>query len=155
MLRLEDYGTWRPLWAAKEVDLSPHLRFARPGQVVELSPVDAQRLGVDDGDVVEVARELGNGAPRVRGPVRLRAAIPAGSVFVAVGVEDSPGNVLTDATVEVAALAGVTADPVPATVGAAGDEQPEPPAAESPPGTAAGFSEDGSAPRESGPGGPV
>jgi NADH-quinone oxidoreductase subunit G len=144
-------GTWRPLWASKEVDVSPHLQFARPRQVVELSPADAQRLGIGDGDVVEV----GSNGTRVTGPVKLRAAIPSGSVFVAVGVTDSPGNVLHPGPVEVRALAGVTAGPVPVTVGAAGDEQPEPPSLESPPGTAAGFSEDGSAPRESGPGEPA
>ena len=121
-------GTWRPLWAAKEVDLSPHLQFARAQQVVELSPGDAERLGVGDGDVVEVAA---NGTA-VRGPVKLRAAVPAGSVFVAVGTEDSPGNVIGDAPVEVRALAGVTAGPVAETVAGGGDEAPEPPASETP-----------------------
>jgi NADH-quinone oxidoreductase subunit G len=152
-------GTWRPLWAGKEVGVSPHLQFARPRQVVELSPVDADRLGISDGDVVEVGAEgsAGNGAgpTRVRGPVNLRAAIPPGSVFVAVGVGDSPGNVLAPGPVQVERVPGVKAEPVPATVGAAGDEQPEPSAMESPPGTATGFSGDGSAPRESPPGGPT
>jgi NADH-quinone oxidoreductase subunit G len=150
-------GTWRPLWAGKEVEVSPHLQFARPRQVVELSPVDAGRLGIADGDLVEVgtAGSAGNGAgpTRVRGPVKLRAAMPPGSVFVAVGVDDSPGNVLDPGPVQVERVAGVKAEPVAATVGAAGDEQPEPQAMESPPGTATGLSADGSAPREAGPGG--
>ena len=31
-------GTWKSLWTAPEVDLSPALQFMRPRQVVELSP---------------------------------------------------------------------------------------------------------------------
>ena len=38
-------GTYRPLWAAKEVDLSPALQFIRARQVAELSPADAAALG--------------------------------------------------------------------------------------------------------------
>ena len=57
----------------QEVDHSPVLRFMRPRQVVELSPVDAERLGVRDGDQVEV----GSNGTRVRGAARLRAAVPA------------------------------------------------------------------------------
>jgi NADH-quinone oxidoreductase subunit G len=147
-------GTWRPLWASKEVDVSPHLQFARPQQVVEMSPADAERAGVGDGDVVEVAA-AGDAGATVRGPVKLRAAIPAGSVFVALGTPDSPGNAVPAGPVEVRALAGVSAEPVPVLVGAGGDEAPEPPSAESPPGSASGFSDDGSAPRESEPGAPT
>jgi NADH-quinone oxidoreductase subunit G len=44
----------------------------------------------------------GNGlGTRVRGPVRLRAAIPAGTVFLAEGTHDSPANALTERTVAV------------------------------------------------------
>ena len=39
-------GTWRSLWAAKEVDVSPLLKFLRVKQIAELSPEDAARLGV-------------------------------------------------------------------------------------------------------------
>jgi NADH-quinone oxidoreductase subunit G len=129
-------GTWRPLWAGKEVEVSPFLQFARPRQAVELSPGDAQRLGIADGDVVEVGPPS-NGS-RVRGPVKLRATVPSGSVFVAVGVEDSPGNVLELGPVELARVPGEKAAPVSATGGAAGDEQPEPQAMESPPSGPAG-----------------
>ena len=48
------------------------LQFLRPRQVVELSPVDADRLGVRDGDEVEV----GSNGTRVRGAARLRAVDP-------------------------------------------------------------------------------
>jgi NADH-quinone oxidoreductase subunit G len=90
-------GTWVPLWAAPEVDLSPALRFMRPRQVVELSPLDADRLGVRDGDQVEV----GSNGTRVRGAARLRAAVPGGSVFLVGGTHDEPANALHEPFVAV------------------------------------------------------
>jgi NADH-quinone oxidoreductase subunit G len=95
-------GTFRSLWASKEVEASPALHFLRPQQVVELSPVDADALGIREGDRVEV----GSNGTRVRGPVRLRAAIPAGSVFVAEGTHADPANALTERTVEVRRTGG-------------------------------------------------
>src|SRR4051794_24268157 len=47
-------GTYRSLWSSKEVDISPSLKFLRSEQIVELSPADAERLGVGEGDRVEV-----------------------------------------------------------------------------------------------------
>ena len=100
-------GTFRSLWSSKEVDVSPALHFLRAQQVVELAPADAERLGLHEGDRVEVGSPVlageadrGNGT-RVRGPVRLRAAIPTGSVFLAEGTPDEPSNALTGALVEV------------------------------------------------------
>jgi NADH-quinone oxidoreductase subunit G len=90
-------GTWRSLWAGPEVDLSPALQFIRPRQVVELSPVDADKLGVRDGDEVEV----GSNGTRVRGAARLRAAMPGGSVFLVEGTQDEPANLLTEPLVAV------------------------------------------------------
>jgi NADH-quinone oxidoreductase subunit G len=95
-------GTFRTLWASKEVDVSPALAFARPEPVVELSPVDAERIGVGHGDEVEV----GSNGTRYRGRTVVRAAIPAGSVFVPEGVGDVT---LTEALVEVRALTTVGA----------------------------------------------
>jgi NADH-quinone oxidoreductase subunit G len=90
-------GTFRSLWAAKEVDVSPILRFLIPRQTVELSPADAQALGVREGDRVE----LGSNGTRIAGTARLREAVPAGSVFVAEGVGDAPANLLDEPLVEV------------------------------------------------------
>jgi NADH-quinone oxidoreductase subunit G len=90
-------GTFRSLWSSKEVDVSPALRFLRPRQVVELSPTDAERLGIIEGDQVEV----GSNGTRVTGAVKLRAAVPGGSVFIAEGTHEQPANALTDAMVEV------------------------------------------------------
>jgi NADH-quinone oxidoreductase subunit G len=95
-------GTFRPLWAAKEVDASPILHFAIPRQVVELSPDDAAALGIHEGDRVELSQ---NGS-RVQGAVKLRAAVPAGSVFVTEGVPDEPANVLTEPFVRVSRAGG-------------------------------------------------
>jgi len=74
----------------------------RPRQVVELSPVDADRLGVRDGDEVEV----GSNGTRVRGAARLRASVPGGSVFLAEGTHDQPANLLTDPVVAVRRVGG-------------------------------------------------
>jgi NADH-quinone oxidoreductase subunit G len=112
-------GTWHSLWAAPEVDLSPALQFMRPRQVVELSPADAGRLGVRDGDEVEV----GSNGTRVRGAARLRAAVPGGSVFLMEGTEDAPANVLTEQLVAVRRVGGAAPlpDATPAIVAPAGE----------------------------------
>jgi NADH-quinone oxidoreductase subunit G len=105
-------GTYRSLWSSKEVDVSPALHFLRPQQVVELSPVDAQKLGIADGDRVEV----GANGTRVRGAVRLRDAVPKGSVFLADGTPQEAANALTEPIVEIARVGGpeVRASAVPA-----------------------------------------
>ena len=84
-------GTYRPIWACSEVEASPALHFAIAEQRVELAPADAQRLGIADGDAVEVAV---NGS-LVRGTAALRAALPAGSVFLAEGTAAEAANALT------------------------------------------------------------
>jgi NADH-quinone oxidoreductase subunit G len=118
-------GTWRSLWAAPEVDLSPVLRFMQPHQVVELSPLDADRLGVRDGDQVEV----GANGTRVRGPARLRAAVPGGSVFLMEGTHDQPANLLTEPLVAVRRVGGAAerAPAEPVIVTPAGEGQAEAP----------------------------
>src|SRR5215213_4491846 len=119
-------GTFRSLWSSKEVDLSPALQFMRPQQVVELSPVDADRLGVRDGDRVEV----GSNGTRVRAAARLRAAIPGGSVFLVEGTHEQPANALTERLVEVRRVGGAAeqAAATPVVVTPAGEGQAEAPA---------------------------
>jgi len=72
-------GTYRSIWAGPEVAASPALHFLRARTRVELSPHDAQRLGLFDGDKVAIGD--GDG-PAVDATVSLRAAIPAGSAFL-------------------------------------------------------------------------
>ena len=91
------YGTFRSLWASKEVAISPALQFTRPMAAVELSAADADRLHIQHGEEVEV---ISNGHT-LRGPAVVRASMPAGSVFVPEGVADAPANLITSATVEV------------------------------------------------------
>jgi NADH-quinone oxidoreductase subunit G len=120
-------GTWRSLWASPEVDLSPALQFMRPRQLAELSPADADRLGVRDGDQVEIG---GNGT-RVRAPARLRASVPGGSVFLVEGTDDQPANRLAGPLVEVRRV-GAEAQPAAASAAAlltpAGEGHAEAPA---------------------------
>ena len=58
------------------------------GRSSSSSPADADRLGVRDGDQVEVG---GNGT-RVRGAARLRASVPGGSVFLVEGTHERAGQ---------------------------------------------------------------
>jgi NADH-quinone oxidoreductase subunit G len=120
-------GTFRSLWASKEVDVSPSLHFLRPQQVVELSPDDARALGIGEGDRVEV----GSNGTRVQGAVKLRAAIPGGTVFLAEGTHEQPANALTEPLVEVRRVGGPAApEPtsVPAQVSPAAEGLSEAPA---------------------------
>jgi NADH-quinone oxidoreductase subunit G len=47
--------TYRPLFSGPAVERVPELQFQRPGPVVELSPDDAKKLGVDPGSTVRVS----------------------------------------------------------------------------------------------------
>jgi NADH-quinone oxidoreductase subunit G len=100
-------GTFRTLWASKEVDASPALHFLRARQVAELSPEDAESFGIREGDRVEV----GVNGTRVQAPVRLRAAVPGGTVFLAEGTHEQPANVLTAGLVEIRRLGGASLEP--------------------------------------------
>jgi NADH-quinone oxidoreductase subunit G len=91
-------GTFRSIWAAQEVELSPALKFMRQHQRAELSPADAQRLGVGHGDRVIV----GSNGHRVNATVSLRAAVPEGTVFLETGIPAESANALDAGLVEVA-----------------------------------------------------
>ncbi|HEY6527015.1 MAG TPA: molybdopterin-dependent oxidoreductase, partial [Solirubrobacteraceae bacterium] len=90
-------GTYRPIWAAPECEISPALKFLIPEQQVELSPDDAQRLGILHGEEVVVAQ---NGT-RLAAKAFVRSAIPAGSAFLADGLAADSANVLTESLIEV------------------------------------------------------
>ena len=80
-------GTYRSIWAGPEVAASPALHFLRARTRVELSPHDAQRLGLFDGDKVTVGDGSGGA---VDATVSLRAAIPAGSAFLRATASTGP-----------------------------------------------------------------
>jgi NADH-quinone oxidoreductase subunit G len=90
-------GTFRSIWAAPEVDVSPALKFLAPRQKVEIAPADAQRLGVRQGDRVVV----GANGHRVRATVELRQATPAGTVFLQAGTPEDSATALDPGLVEV------------------------------------------------------
>ncbi len=78
-------GTYRDLWAAEVTERSPSLRFLRPRQTLELAPTDAERLGLAQGDEVDV-RADGSG---VRARVAIRARVRPGTGFLVEGLGDA------------------------------------------------------------------
>jgi predicted molibdopterin-dependent oxidoreductase YjgC len=90
-------GVYRPIWASPECEISPALQYLIPAQQVELSPQDAQRLGIDDGDTVTVSQ---NGT-RLGARATVRSSVPAGTAFLATGIAVDSANALTEPTVEV------------------------------------------------------
>jgi NADH-quinone oxidoreductase subunit G len=91
-------GTYRPIWASPEVDISPALQYLIARQQVELSPADAARLQIRNGDEVDVAQ---NGT-RVRARVAVRTGIPIGTAFLADGIAADSANAFTEPVVTVA-----------------------------------------------------
>ncbi len=85
-------GTYRPIWAAPEVDISPSLQYTVARQQLELSPEDAERLGVIHGDEVQVAQ---NGT-RLKARAHVRTGVPAGAAFLADGIAQDSANALTE-----------------------------------------------------------
>ena len=79
-------GTYRSVWAGPEVAASPALSFLTARPRVELSPADAERLEVFDGDKVVV----GSDGATVGAVVALRAAVPEGSAFLESNAVDGP-----------------------------------------------------------------
>ncbi len=90
-------GTYRSIWAAPEVEVSPALKFLARHQRVELSPHDAARLGLRQGDEVLVT----DGDQQVRGRAELRHAMPEGRVFLETGIPDNSANALAGPLVAV------------------------------------------------------
>jgi NADH-quinone oxidoreductase subunit G len=90
-------GTYRPIWAGAEVEISPALHFLIAHQQVELSPHDAALLGVSNGEAVEVAQ---NGT-RLRAKVAVRTGVPAGTAFLADGIAAESANAFTEPVITV------------------------------------------------------
>jgi len=90
-------GTYRPIWASPEVEISPALHYTIAHQRLELSPEDARRLSIGTGDRVEVAQ---NGT-RVAAVAHVRSGVPPGTAFMADGIASDSANVLTEREIEV------------------------------------------------------
>jgi NADH-quinone oxidoreductase subunit G len=90
-------GRFRSIWVAPEVEVSPSLKFAHARQLAELSPADADRLGVADGDGVLV----GPVESAVRATVALREECPAGTVFLQDALAKDSASALDGPLVEI------------------------------------------------------
>jgi NADH-quinone oxidoreductase subunit G len=91
-------GTYRDLWVGPITELNPPLKFLEPQQRAELSPADADRLGLKHGDEVEVSS---NGAV-VLAKVAIRERQQEGVVFLIEGTaEDNANGLLNGGPVEV------------------------------------------------------
>jgi NADH-quinone oxidoreductase subunit G len=90
-------GTYRPIWSSPEVEVSPSLKFLASAQQLELSPEDAQRLSVANGETVDVSQ---NGT-RLTATAAIRTRIPAGTAFLAEGIATDSANTLSESTIEV------------------------------------------------------
>ncbi len=104
-------GTYRSVWAAPEVEASPALAFLHPRQRLEISPRDAERLGLHEGERVEVARagrlaseveQAEELSPIVHAIVSLRASVPDGTVFLEEGIPGESANALTNGSEPIA-----------------------------------------------------
>ncbi len=90
-------GTYRPIWASPEVEISPALHFVIAHQQLELSPDDAERLHISDGDDVTVAQN----STRLHARAAVRTGVPEGTAFLADGIETDSANALTASTIEI------------------------------------------------------
>ncbi|MGN6255196.1 MAG: molybdopterin dinucleotide binding domain-containing protein [Solirubrobacterales bacterium] len=66
------------------------MKFLTPQQRVEVSPADAERLGLQIGEIVRVSQ----GGSTVEAQVQIKERVPAGVVFLAEGVADGNANAL-------------------------------------------------------------
>ena len=85
------------MWASTDVEVSPALKFLHPRQRVEISPADAQRLSVFEGERVVV----GSDGASVSATVALREAVPEGSVFMETAIPEESAFALPGPLVEV------------------------------------------------------
>jgi NADH-quinone oxidoreductase subunit G len=85
-------GSRPSLWTGYVTRHAPILQFLKPEQTVELSPADAERLGVGSGTPVRV----GVNGTRLNATVALRAQMPEGTAYLIEGTEDGPaGSLIT------------------------------------------------------------
>jgi NADH-quinone oxidoreductase subunit G len=93
-------GARPSLWTGYVARHAPVLEFLKPQQTVELSPADAERLGVGTGTEVRV----GVNGTRVKATAQVRASMPEGTAYLIEGTDDEPAGLLLNGepqTVEV------------------------------------------------------
>ncbi len=90
-------GTYRSIWASPEVEISPSLQYQIATQLVEISPQDAERYQIDNGEEI-VIRQNGT---LLNGTAHVRTGIPEGAAFLAEGIAIESANRLTEPLVAV------------------------------------------------------
>jgi NADH-quinone oxidoreductase subunit G len=88
-------GTYRDLWAGVVTEENPALAFLAPEQTLELNPADAERLGVQHGQRVQVASAGGS----LIATVGLRERMLEGTAFLIEGTAAEGANRLAGAAV--------------------------------------------------------
>ncbi len=83
-------GTYRDLWAGEVTEKNPALRFLEPKQTLEVSPTDAEKLGVAHGQEVVVSS---NGTS-LQARVAIRERIRPGGAFLIEGIAKANANAL-------------------------------------------------------------
>jgi NADH-quinone oxidoreductase subunit G len=114
-------GTYRDLWVGEATERSPALHFLSPAQRLEVSPADAERLGVRQGDEVKV-RSNGHALDAT---VAIRERMRPGAGFLIEGLSHGNPNVLAGArSVQIEALAKSGPSPNPGDPGREAEESP-------------------------------
>jgi NADH-quinone oxidoreductase subunit G len=93
-------GARPSLWSGYVTRHAPVLEFLKPEQTVELSPADAERLGLGSGASVSV----GANGTRIAAKALVRATVPEGTAYLIEGTDDGPAGLLLNGepqTVEV------------------------------------------------------
>ena len=90
-------GTFRSIWASPEVEHAPALKFLARRATVEISPADADKLGIENGERVTVSADDRS----VSATVALRGNTPAGTAFLDAGLSNGGASELTGETVTV------------------------------------------------------
>ncbi len=85
-------GTFRSVWAAPEVENAPALKFLARHATLEVAPVDAERLGIENGDRITVTTDDRS----VEARAALRGNAPAGTVFLDAGLPEGGAGELTN-----------------------------------------------------------
>ncbi len=101
-------GTYRDLWTGPITELNPPLKFLQPQQRAEIAPADAERLGLRNGDEVEV----GSNGTAVLAKVAIRERQQQGVVFLIEGTAEDNANGLLNGrpvSVEITKLDGARA----------------------------------------------
>jgi NADH-quinone oxidoreductase subunit G len=83
-------GTYRDLWAGPITELNPPLKFLTPHQRLEISPQDAERLDLKNGEAIRVSQ---NGSS-IDAAVLIKERVSPGVCFLAEGVSVGNANAL-------------------------------------------------------------